>query len=101
MAAAKDRASALAAVLAAKLSAEEYAELRFFLSDYTLDTWLCQALAAVTERHALHAATASCPAQVLAAGIASEPCEKGPPGWYCTRHVGHDGPCASKKVRPS
>jgi hypothetical protein len=42
----QDRAAALAAVLASKLTVEEYAELRFFLSDYTLDTWLCQALVA-------------------------------------------------------
>lgn len=24
-----------------------------------------------------------------------EPCDKAPEGWYCTRELHHDGPCAA------
>lgn len=28
------------------------------------------------------------------------PCKLPPPGWYCTREGGHDGPCAAWPMKP-
>jgi hypothetical protein len=28
-------------------------------------------------------------------------CDRAPPGWACSRHKGHDGPCAALELEPT
>lgn len=30
----------------------------------------------------------------------ADPCDLAPPGWVCTREIGHDGPCAAWPLYP-